>query len=159
MKPRHGAAALTLFSWYLLVPFPCSLPPCRELYATYKRRHDCEKAMSIFNQKNPVVTMPVDDRAGTKRVIVESKCVSNGYFDVHFGRWNLVAPDPLHPDAPISRWAWAGHFDSKKDCESGRTTLIHEAGEESRRRLQEFWRGVFLKAQCIATDDPRLKEK
>jgi|SRR5208282_15502 len=84
-----------------------------------------------------------------------------------------VRPDPRDPsrdrvvpdsDAPLSRWFWSGSFDSADACQRSQEKEI--AKTQRRNSLSsspnEMDRNVemaFLKARCIAADDPRLKEK
>jgi hypothetical protein len=92
--------------------------------------------------------------------------------------WYLMTP-PLNlagvPDsgAPISSWHNERSFDSARDCEEGKDTVL-ESRLEGAKRLEEIqiqkdpegfakyirWtRSEFAASKCIATDDPRLKEK
>jgi len=81
--------------------------------------------------------------------------------------WNLrdaradgVVPDS---DAPLSKWYWAGSFDSLDACWRDQEKEIVKA--QNRERAQPAAkrdRSVqksFREARCIAIDDPRLKEK
>jgi|ERR1019366_5525132 hypothetical protein len=92
--------------------------------------------------------------------------------------WYLMTP-PLNSggipdyDAPITSWNNEKSFDSARDCEEGKVTVL-ESKIEARKRLEQIqihpdkqiadqyfrWtRSVFAASKCIATDDPRLKEK
>src|SRR5512146_1281687 len=68
-------------------------------------------------------------------------------------------------DAPIKDWTLNQSFDTAAKCEMRRMELWHEgeAVERLHKRpqlltLNEAARIAGMKAQCIATDDPRLKE-
>lgn len=73
-----------------------------------------------------------------------------------------VAPDS---DAPLSKWFWSGSFDSVDACQRSQEKEI--AKTQRRNSLSPFppaeiGRNVevaFWEARCIASDDPRLKEK
>jgi hypothetical protein len=81
--------------------------------------------------------------------------------------WYLMLP-PISPSgvdssAPLSRWTVYKDYDSIHLCVAGETQL-RERGEREpnltpalqfpRRQLEQF-----ASADCIASDDPRLKEK
>jgi len=66
-------------------------------------------------------------------------------------------------EAPLSKWQWSGSFDSVASCQHEQEKQITEAqkrelalpvAERDREVEIDFWLG-----ECIATDDPRLKEK
>jgi hypothetical protein len=52
-----------------------------------------------------------------------------------------------YPHAPLSEWIIWRSFDSADDCEAVLTKKF----------LQGTHNGMLLAAQCIASDDPRLK--
>jgi len=63
-----------------------------------------------------------------------------------------------NPKAPLSQWSKEASFDTAKECEAKR--------KANRRAYAGFYRGLrdyaltaAVSAQCVATDDPRLKEK
>ena len=66
-------------------------------------------------------------------------------------------------EAPLSKWQWSGSFDSVDACQREQEKEIAEAqNRELALPVAERDRGVemdFWEARCIATDDPRLKEK
>ena len=84
--------------------------------------------------------------------------------------WYLMAPPfdrvtlTFRNDVPVSEWDnlnavhlhWEGEFDSKNECEEFKKTqtLAFLLNPESRGDGEQFMLG-----QCIASDDPRLKEK
>jgi hypothetical protein len=75
--------------------------------------------------------------------------------------WYLMTPpaqshplfkgDDLDTAAPLSKWTLWGSYDSAKECDAGRTEQIKTAAPHLAFEI--------LEAECIATDDPRLKEK
>jgi hypothetical protein len=97
-------------------------------------------------------------------------------------------PNNGAPDfrAPLSQWTYSGSFDSAKDCQRERDSridlgvkTIHDIREtvdgltrqqavlgkdrlqtlrEDAGEAQTFWL-QYTASQCIATDDPRLKQK
>lgn len=95
--------------------------------------------------------------------------------------WYLMAP-PIAPDShghatgrvlnglPLSTWEQLSSFDTAKGCEdyqweqvtsmASTTTAAKKRAqsEEQLRRLDAAWGQIDL-AKCIASDDPRLKEK
>jgi hypothetical protein len=54
-------------------------------------------------------------------------------------------------DAPLSKWFNEGNFDSVAACDQALSELRQSPKATAADRVQEF------AAQCIATDDPRLK--
>jgi hypothetical protein len=74
---------------------------------------------------------------------------------------DIVAPDSA---APLSKWFWSGSFDSVEACERSQEKEITET--QRRNSLKTSFHAridrdemAFREARCIATDDPRLKEK
>ena len=69
--------------------------------------------------------------------------------------------------APLSRWQIVGRFDSTKDCNESPDQLRKMQRETENpnispveNRNEEGAMNILLaKSQCIASDDPRLKEK
>lgn len=72
--------------------------------------------------------------------------------------WYLMVPPQGNTkvcdgSAPISsRWAIIGSFDKADDCENAHARLVQKEKTERSKRC-------VIAALCIATDDPRLKEK
>ena len=58
------------------------------------------------------------------------------------------------PDALLSKWVNEGNFDSAGVCDHALSQFLNAA---QRKPLPDRSRANF--AQCVATDDPRLKEK
>jgi hypothetical protein len=76
--------------------------------------------------------------------------------------WYLMLPplSSLNPrarngSAPLSEWSLIGSFDSADECDDMRYKLMMK---ESPSLTQEDRKVDLLSAQCISTDDPRLKE-
>ena len=82
--------------------------------------------------------------------------------------WYLMVPTPLikqdltvQADLPLSKWTIVQSSDSAKDCQLALTAARREyarfiTGPESNNKKLGV---LFALGQCIATDDPRLKEK
>jgi hypothetical protein len=86
--------------------------------------------------------------------------------------WYLMMPPPYGPKtnpgaAPLGQWTVFGRYDSARECSDERTKMIRV---QSMALLSDLVEGVsdanlpslsldFKHAQCIASDDPRLKEK
>jgi hypothetical protein len=85
--------------------------------------------------------------------------------------WYLMTPPPLFHskvdvdlDAPLSKWTVYSAFDSAQECEAEKVADFHLANQKALGDPTDDpkLRGVrdqLMTAQCIATDDPRLKEK
>jgi hypothetical protein len=83
--------------------------------------------------------------------------------------WYLMIPPKLGVNskdqiyvesAPFSRWQMSESFDTAKECQEAARALARpeqSAAEAGQRPSLESFRLVY--AKCIATDDPRLKEK
>jgi len=73
--------------------------------------------------------------------------------------WHLIVPsiygDQLHPEYPLSQWVHLDSFDSAAECKrAGSEAQAGMASKDNFLQTEQYraW-------QCIATDDPRLKEK
>jgi hypothetical protein len=79
--------------------------------------------------------------------------------------WYLLAPPALKggggydPDAPLNRWINEGSYDSAADCEAFRTSIIEAASGHIAKQQAHYIQSYFLLSVCIASDDPRLKQK
>jgi hypothetical protein len=84
--------------------------------------------------------------------------------------WYLMVPPPvIHSsvpvdlDAPLSKWGIFSAHDSAAECEQGlvafyklaKTELLANPSDE-RDRIRFY---QLESSQCVASDDPRLKEK
>ncbi len=86
--------------------------------------------------------------------------------------WYLMIPPPYWSKtnprtAPLRQWTVFGRYDSAQECSEERTKMIRV---QSMALLSDLAEGVsdanrpslsldFKHAHCIASDDPRLKEK
>jgi hypothetical protein len=91
--------------------------------------------------------------------------------------WYLIAPPPItedtnhyDPKAPLSEWEMIGKFDTIEDC---RTYPVREheimhgfytdptnhLSESDERRDGAAWDHEMEHAQCVSTDETRLKSK
>jgi hypothetical protein len=61
--------------------------------------------------------------------------------------------------APISRWAQVASFDAAHDCEMARRMRIEASENSETNGGDRVVPAVGRYAQCIATNDPRLKGK
>ena len=82
--------------------------------------------------------------------------------------WYLIAPSfskqgNWQPNltAPLSYWAVIQSFDSAKECEDFRTATQKRFGAPptTPTNAKEAARAGAQYAQCISSDDPRLKQK
>jgi hypothetical protein len=86
--------------------------------------------------------------------------------------WYLMMPPPYwsktNPrNAPLRQWTVFGRYDTAQECSDERTKMIRVQSW----RFFQIWRKAcptltepslsldFKHAQCIASDDPSLKEK
>jgi len=83
--------------------------------------------------------------------------------------WYLMVPPlaskngPVVREAPLGKWDTLSVFDAAADCQTRLEAIqdsavgrikAHPVGEVSPQRLRDL---QLLSAECIATDDPRLK--
>ena len=86
--------------------------------------------------------------------------------------WYLLMPPSFDSTIPLSKWNRINTFDSADKCRTFELTIQHEisdpAGEEKIRKeaakAGKSWnRDLAISrskaAQCVSTDDPRLKGK
>ena len=76
--------------------------------------------------------------------------------------WYLMVPPIVDGraviDAPVSKWIVNTPFDSARECDKAQAILVVKAKGDLEKRLWDDAVAVtFTQAQCIATDDPRLK--
>ncbi len=79
--------------------------------------------------------------------------------------WYLMTPSITHPSYSvtilgdssdqISTWTIEQSFDSARECEQVRQTIEQSLKMKTAMSAHEL---ALLSAQCIATDDPRLKD-
>jgi hypothetical protein len=140
MTLRH-AAALVLVGWYLMVP------PTQEMLDS-----SCSNHRGILDSLIATITRESDnDRL--KRCDGEATM--------------------LVPDAPFSRWVQGGEFETLAECRADQTKPLTEkdtgwakfAGEltassgVSKEDLIRTQKQALTFSKCLASDDPRLKEK
>jgi len=86
--------------------------------------------------------------------------------------WYLLTPpfyvtnagviDLIEGNAPMSKWRHIASFDTAPDCEAGRLKNFEKVAEMMNgisAHAYELQIDSANRAQCIASDDPRLKEK
>jgi hypothetical protein len=70
--------------------------------------------------------------------------------------WYLMMPSGDHPtEAHISHWLKVQTFDSAAECSSRRWDILSEASANK----DDFRLRTARAMRCIASDDPRLKDK
>jgi hypothetical protein len=81
--------------------------------------------------------------------------------------WLLLSPPPsptrddpwaMDDTAPLGRWAQGGAYDTARECERERSSMIKQSLSELRQnshRVAHFKIGGAMR--CISTDDPRLR--
>jgi hypothetical protein len=74
--------------------------------------------------------------------------------------WYLMLPPTdgrvVYPAAPLADWINVGSYDSAKDCE---TALSSDIGKALQIKEHPAVFDDAFHGKCIATDDPRLKDK
>ena len=78
--------------------------------------------------------------------------------------WYLLVPLPDRPAAPMKYWGHYGSFDTAKECEDAEMKILRESRRADfktppGRYSDKEFRQALKTSECIATDDPRLKEK
>jgi len=78
--------------------------------------------------------------------------------------WYLMVPPIVDGvaviDAPVSKWIVNTPFDSASACDKAQGILVLRAKRDLEKRVPKTDLAIaisFTQAQCIATDDPRLK--
>ncbi len=81
------------------------------------------------------------------------------------GGWYLMVPPLSEPQAPLSHWAIYLSFDTAEPCERERARVAEwdAKNKDAGIHLTHHARSGDLQyegtlAQCVASDDPRLKE-
>ena len=143
----HHAAALALVGWYLMMP-----PTEEQLDAT------CRGGPTVMDHVTAVIGRALlghdhADKVHTRR------CDREGI--------------EVALDAPLSDWDQDGEFETLKECEAEQqkpmtehekimvelgSSLMRESGV-TKDALMSAHNLALSSAKCIATDDPRLKEK
>jgi hypothetical protein len=80
------------------------------------------------------------------------------------GWYLMVPPHPfVAPPPPLSRWSVYHVYDSADKCRYVRANIasgvLEDAPQDFLERFGNSFMHVFARARCVATDDPRLKEK
>jgi len=75
--------------------------------------------------------------------------------------WYLMVPPLDNLKAPISAWEISASYDTAEQCSLEQQRFFDTATKQRSLNLGKLRAGneAILHAQCIATDDPRLKEK
>jgi hypothetical protein len=82
--------------------------------------------------------------------------------------WYLMTPPPkgreIDSTAPLSKWEAGAAFNSPDECNKARGELLEKvnrkiADPNMPEDERHFYLGKSGFAQCISTDDPRLREK
>ena len=77
--------------------------------------------------------------------------------------WYLITPSSTLPPSvahrePLRKWQIVRGFDSANDCEDFRSTFFERSRQKQGLNVLEPTYRDYMFAECIATDDPRLKE-
>ncbi len=67
-----------------------------------------------------------------------------------------TTPDHLPP--PLAKWLIEDGYDSATQCSESKQQMMQSAADP-KNPMNPMARAEWLGIQCIATDDPRLKEK
>jgi hypothetical protein len=75
--------------------------------------------------------------------------------------WYLMTPPPDNLKAPISQWEINASYDTAEQCSLEQGVYFNTGMKQRKQKLGNLRAAneAMLRAQCIATDDPRLKEK
>ncbi len=76
--------------------------------------------------------------------------------------WYLMVPAPGNESAPLQYWSQLGSYDTAKACEQDRNQwygMMERKGFALKNYQPEDVKRSWNASECIASDDPRLKEK
>ena len=78
--------------------------------------------------------------------------------------WYLITPPSTLPlnvsyKAPLRKWRIVRGFDTADDCQDFLGTFSEDSQQKQALNMLEPAYRDYMFAECIATDDPRLKEK
>jgi hypothetical protein len=78
--------------------------------------------------------------------------------------WYLMVPPYTRgPNLPLSKWSIYHRYDTPDECRLARSSitagLLQDPPPDFAQRFGNNFKSIFARAQCVATDDPRLKEK
>ena len=78
--------------------------------------------------------------------------------------WYLMTPSSTLPRGvaykePLRKWQIVRGFDTAEDCEDFLSTFFENSREKEALNMLEPAYRDYMFAECVATDDPRLKGK
>jgi hypothetical protein len=78
--------------------------------------------------------------------------------------WYLMIPSSTLPPGvaykePLRKWQIVRGFDTANDCDDFLSTFFESSQQKQALNILEPAYRDYMFAECIATDDPRLKEK
>jgi hypothetical protein len=83
--------------------------------------------------------------------------------------WYLMVPPysekPIPPTnlPPLSKWSVYRRYNAPDECRYARSAIadgfLEDAPPDFLQRFGNNFKSTFVRARCVATDDPRLKEK
>jgi hypothetical protein len=78
--------------------------------------------------------------------------------------WYLITPSSMLPPgvsykAPLRKWRIVRGFDTADDCQDFLGTFSEDSQQKQALNMLEPAYRDYMFAECVATDDPRLKEK
>jgi hypothetical protein len=79
------------------------------------------------------------------------------------GWYLMVPPNTSQPDLSLSKWSIYQRYSGPDECFWARSNLtiglLQDPPPDFAERFCDNYKSIFARAQCIASDDPRLKEK
>jgi hypothetical protein len=78
--------------------------------------------------------------------------------------WYLIVPSSRLPPGlaykePLRKWQVVRGYDSADDCQDSLDAFFEDSQQKQALNLLEPAYRDYMFAKCVATDDPRLKEK
>ena len=78
--------------------------------------------------------------------------------------WYLITPSSMLPPdvsykAPLRKWRIVRGFDTADDCQESLGTFSEDSQQKQALNMREPAYRDCMFAECVATDDPRLKEQ
>jgi hypothetical protein len=79
--------------------------------------------------------------------------------------WYLIIPPSIPPgstygyDKPVNQWRIIQAFDSADDCEDFKATFFDSSRQQRALGVLDPAYRNYMFAQCIASDDPRLRSR
>jgi hypothetical protein len=80
-----------------------------------------------------------------------------GWYLMTYNPLTTPLDKPLDWKPPLSQWTTLGSYDSAAQCREGSAKLAE--AYRSQKTSDPRMAAVLMSTQCIASDDPRLKEK